>query len=220
MTQQPMTLAEEQHEYRAVVRQFCEDKLAPLAAEADLKGEFNWPAFEALKAMGLTGLSYPVEYGGEGAAQVTQAIVAEELARVDASVSLMFLVSKLGMLPVMNFGSEEMKQTYLPRICSGASQASYALSEPDAGSDVASMNTKAKRDGEDWILSGTKCWITNGGVSDLYTVFARTSPDRHKGITAFLVEADWGIQVEKLEHKLGIRSSPTAVVRLDDVRVP
>ena len=215
-----MTLSEEQREFRAVVRQFAEDKLAPLAAEADEREEYSWPSFEALRAMELTALSFPEEYGGSGADLVTQAIVAEELARVDASASLMFLISKLGMLPVINFGSEELKAAYLPRVVAGESQVCYALSEPDAGSDVASMTTKAVRDGDDWLLSGTKCWITNGGISDLYTVFARTSPDRHKGITAFLVEAEWGVQIAKLEHKLGIRSSPTAQITFDDMRVP
>jgi alkylation response protein AidB-like acyl-CoA dehydrogenase len=217
---QPITLTEEQHEFRRVVRRFCDDRIAPLAADTDRAGEFSWPAFEALKAMGLTALSYPEEYGGEGASTVTQAIAAEELARACASTSLMFLISKLGMLPVINFASEAIKRTYLPRICSGESQASYALSEPDAGSDVASMTTKAVPDGADWIVTGTKCWITNGGISDLYTVFARTSDDRHQGITAFLLEASWGVEVDKLEHKLGIKGSPTAVVRLDAVRVP
>ena len=217
---QPITLTDEQREFRAVVRQFAEDKLAPLAAEADEREEYSWPTFEALKAMELTSLSFPVEYGGSGADLVTQAIVAEELARVDASASLMFLISKLGMLPVLNFGTEELKQKYVPRVASGESQCCYALSEPDAGSDVASMTTRAVRDGDDWLLSGTKCWITNGGISDLYTVFARTSPDRHKGITAFVVEADWGVEVAKLEHKMGIRSSPTAQITFDDVRVP
>jgi alkylation response protein AidB-like acyl-CoA dehydrogenase len=217
---QPLTLSEEQHEFRRVVRQFCDDKIAPLAADTDRTGEYSWPAFEALRSMGLTALSYPVEYGGEGASTVTQAIVAEELARACASTSLMFLISKLGMLPVINFGSEEIKRAYLPRICAGASQASYALSEPDAGSDVAAMTTRAVADDSHWIITGTKCWITNAGVSDLYTVFARTSDDRHCGITAFLIEADWGIEIDKLEHKLGIKGSPTAVIRLDGVRVP
>jgi alkylation response protein AidB-like acyl-CoA dehydrogenase len=170
--------------------------------------------------MELTALSYPVEYGGSGASLVDQAIVAEEISRVCVSTSLSFLISKLGMLPVINFGSHEMKRTYLPRICSGESQCSYGLSEPDAGSDVASMTTKAVRDGADWLVSGTKCWITNAGISDLYTVFARTSDDRHRGITAFLVEAGWGVQVEKLEHKLGVKGSPTGIIRLDEVRVP
>ncbi|MCB0982310.1 MAG: acyl-CoA dehydrogenase family protein, partial [Ilumatobacter sp.] len=140
---QPMTLTEEQHEFRSVVRQFCEDKIAPLAAEIDRTAEYSWATFEALKSMELTALSYPVEYGGSGASLVDQAIVAEELARACVSTSLQFLISKLGMLPVINFGSHEMKSTYLPRICSGESQCSYGLSEPDAGSDVASMTTKA-----------------------------------------------------------------------------
>lgn len=217
---QTLLLTDEQREFRAVLRQFAADKLAPLAAEADRTGEYQWASFEALRAMELTALSFPEEYGGGGASLVDQAIVAEELARVDTAASLMFLISKLAMLPVLNFGSEELKQTYVPRVASGDSQASYALSEPDAGSDVASMTTRAVRDGDDWILNGSKCWITNAGISDLYTVFARTSEDRHTGITAFLVEADWGVKVDKLEHKLGIKGSPTGVISFDEVRVP
>lgn len=217
---QPINLTEEQRELRDVVRRFASEKLAPLAAEADRTGEYSWASFEALRSMELTALSYPVEYGGSGASLVDQAIVAEELAAADASASLMFLISKLGMLPVLNFGSEELKQQYLPRICTGESQASYALSEADAGSDVASMTTRAVRDGDHWVITGSKCWITNAGISDVYTVFARTSEDRHTGITAFLVEADWGVVVDKLEHKLGIKGSPTGVIRLDEVRVP
>ncbi len=217
---QPITLTEEQREFRDVVRQFAADKIAPLAAETDRTAEYSWEAFEALKSMELTALSYPAEYGGSGASLVDQAIVTEELAAACASTSLMFLISKLGMLPVINFGSEEIKSTYLPRIASGESQASYCLSEADAGSDVASMTTRAVRDGDDWIVNGTKTWITNAGISDLYTVFARTSDDRHKGITAFLAEKDWGVHVDKLEHKLGIKGSPTGVVRFDDCRIP
>ncbi len=217
---QPITLSEEQHEFRRVLRHFCDAKIAPLAAEIDRVGEYSWATFEALKGMELTALSFPVEYGGAGATLVDQAIAAEELARACVSTSLQFLISKLGMLPVLNFGSEELKQKYVPRVASGASQCSYALSEADAGSDVASMTTKAEPDGDAWILNGSKCWITNAGVSDLYTVFARTSPDRHRGITAFLVEAEWGVQVDKLEHKIGLRGSPTGVIRFDGVRVP
>lgn len=217
---QTINLTDEQQQFRASVRQFATDKIVPLAADADRAAEFSWPAFDALTSMELTALSYPTEYGGSGASLVDQAIVAEELARADASVSLMFMISKLGMLPVLNFGSEELKQHYVTRVAAGESQASYGLSEADAGSDVAAMTTRARRDGDDWILNGSKAWITNAGISDVYTVFARTSDDRHTGITAFLVEADWGVQVEKLEHKLGIRSSPTGTIRLDDVRVP
>jgi alkylation response protein AidB-like acyl-CoA dehydrogenase len=217
---QPITLTDEQREFRDVVRRFAADKIAPLAADTDRTAEYSWPAFEALRSMELTALSYPVEYGGAGASTVDQAIVTEELAAACASTSLMFLISKLGMLPVINFASEEIKRTYLPRIASGESQASYCLSEADAGSDVASMTTRAVRDGDDWVVNGTKTWITNAGISDLYTVFARTSDDRHKGITAFLAEPEWGVHVDKLEHKLGIKGSPTGVVRFDDCRIP
>src|SRR6478609_5872863 len=217
---QDINLSDEQREFRAVVRRFAEDKIAPHAAEIDRTGEYGWTSWEALKSMELTALSYPEAYGGSGASLVDQAIVAEELARVCASTSLAFLVNKLAMLPAINFGSEWMKSTYLPKICAGTSQGAYGLSEPDAGSDVASMTTRAVQDGDDWVITGTKCWITNAGVADLYTVFARTSGDRHHGITAFLVEGDWGVVVEKLEHKLGVRSSPTGVIRMDDVRVP
>jgi alkylation response protein AidB-like acyl-CoA dehydrogenase len=217
---QTIAFTDEQRQLRDVVRQFAADKIAPAAAETDRTGEYSWATFEALKSMELPALSFPVQYGGSGATLVDQAIVAEELARACASASLMFLISKLGMLPVLNFGSEELRQRYVPRVCSGDSQCSYALSEADAGSDVASMTTRAVRDGDDWIITGSKAWITNAGISDLYTVFARTSNDRHTGITAFLVEAGWGVQVEKLEHKLGIKGSPTGVIRLDGVRVP
>jgi alkylation response protein AidB-like acyl-CoA dehydrogenase len=217
---QDISLSDEQRELRAVVRRFCDDKIAPLAADIDRRGEYSWDTFRLLQSMELTALSYPEQYGGSGASLVDQAIVAEELARADAATSLQFLISKLGMLPVINFGSEEIKAEYIPRIASGDSQCSYGLSEADAGSDVAAMTTKAVRDGDDWVIDGSKCWITNAGISDLYTVFARTSPDRHTGITCFLVRAEWGVQVDKLEHKLGIKGSPTGVIRFDGVRVP
>jgi alkylation response protein AidB-like acyl-CoA dehydrogenase len=217
---QSITLTEEQRQLRDVVRQFAADKIAPHAAEADRRGEYSWDTFEALKGMELTGLSYPEQYGGSGASLVDQAIVTEELARVCAATSLQFLISKLGMLPVLNFGSEELRREYVPRVASGASQCSYGLSEADAGSDVAAMTTRAERDGDHWVISGSKSWITNAGVSDLYTVFARTSNDRHYGITAFLVEAGWGVRVDKLEHKLGIKGSPTGVIRFEEMRVP
>ena len=220
MNTRMFALDEDQDTFREIVRRFAEQKIAPLAAESDRNGEFGWEAFEFLKSIELTALSFPVEYGGTGASLVTQAVVAEELARVCASTSLMFLISKLGALPLLNFGSEELKVEYLPKICSGESQISYGLSEADAGSDVASMTTHARRDGDEWVINGTKSWITNAGISDLYTVFARTSDDRHNGITAFLLESDFGVEVEKLEMKLGIKASPTGSIRFNDLRVP
>jgi alkylation response protein AidB-like acyl-CoA dehydrogenase len=217
----PMTLTPEQHEFRRVLRQFCEDKIAPLAAGIDERAEYSWEAFELLKMMELPALQLPVEYGGSGAELVTQAIAAEELARVCASTSLTYLISKLGMLPVLNFGSEELKRKYVPKIASGEMQASYCLSEADAGSDVAAMKTRAVRDGDSYVISGTKSWITNAGISDLYLIFAKTDPPAgHRGISAFVVERDWGVQVTKLEHKLGVKGSPTGQLLLDDVRVP
>ena len=220
MNTRMFALDEDQDTFREIVRRFAEQKIAPLAAESDRNGEFGWEAFEFLKSIELTALSFPVEYGGTGASLVTQAVVAEELARVCASTSLMFMISKLGALPLLNFGSEELKVKYLPKICSGDSQISYGLSEADAGSDVASMTTHARRDGDEWVINGTKSWITNAGISDLYTVFARTSDDRHNGITAFLLESDFGVEVEKLEMKLGIKASPTGSIRFNDLRVP
>jgi len=215
------SLDEEQREFRKHLRQFCEDKIAPRAAEVDRTAEYPWDNFKECVSMELPALGIPEEYGGAGADHVTQAVMVEELSRVCASTSLMMLISKLGMIPVINWGSEEMKRKYLPRVASGEGQASYCLSEPDAGSDVASMKTKAVRDGDEYVITGTKYWITNAGISDTYTVFAKTDPEAgHRGISAFIVEADWGVQVTKLEEKLGVRGSPTGEVLFDGVRVP
>jgi alkylation response protein AidB-like acyl-CoA dehydrogenase len=216
------TLTNEQREFRTVMRQFCEDKIAPRAAEVDRTATYPWDNFEAIKAMELPALGIPVEYGGAGADHITQAVMVEELSRVCASTSLIVLISKLGMIPVMNWGSDDLKQRYLPRVATGELQCSYCLSEPDAGSDVASMKTRAVRDGDDYILNGTKYWITNAGISDTYTVFAKTDPDAgHRGMSCFLVEKSMpGFRIGKLEDKLGVRGSPTGEVILDDVRVP
>jgi alkylation response protein AidB-like acyl-CoA dehydrogenase len=152
---------------------------------------------------------------------ITQAIMAEEIARVCASMAVTLLISKLSMLPVMNWASEDLRQAYLPKIASGEYQGSYCLSEADAGSDVASMRTRAVRDGDDYVLTGAKHWITNAGVSDTYTVFAVTDPAAgRRGISCFLVEAGWGVEVAKHEDKMGLRGSPTAGVTFDGIRVP
>jgi alkylation response protein AidB-like acyl-CoA dehydrogenase len=218
---QDINLTDAQREFRAVLRQFCEAKIAPRAAAADENEEYSWENFKDCVAMELPALGIPREYGGAGADNVTQAIMVEEVSRADASTGVTMIISKLGMLPVMNWGSEELKAKYLPRIASGEAQASYCLSEPDAGSDVAGMRTRAVRDGDSYVITGTKYWITNAGISDTYTVFAKTEPEAgHRGISCFLVEADWGVKVGKLEHKLGLRSSPTGEILLDEVRVP
>jgi alkylation response protein AidB-like acyl-CoA dehydrogenase len=215
------TLTDEHRQFRTALRQLAEERIAPHAAAVDREERYPAEGVAACREMELASLAVPTEYGGAGADMVTQAIMAEELARVCASTSVTMLVSKLGMLPVINFGSEELKARYLPRVASGEAQASYCLSEADAGSDVAAMRARAVRDGDHYVLSGTKYWITNAGVSDTYTVFAKTDPDAgHRGISCFLVEADWGVKVAKLEHKMGLRGSPTGEVVLDGVRVP
>jgi alkylation response protein AidB-like acyl-CoA dehydrogenase len=214
-------LSEDQREFRRVLRRFVEEKIAPLAAGYDEREEYPWESFKACVDMELTSLWVPAAYGGQGADVVTQALSIEEVSRACASTAVTLLISKLAMLPVMNFGSKEMKEKYLPRIATGEAQASYCLSEPDAGSDVASMTTRAVRDGDHYVISGTKYWITNAGVSDFYTVFAKTDPAAgHRGISCFVVEKDWGVKVPKLEHKLGLRASPTGEVSFDEVRVP
>jgi len=214
-------LSDEHKQFRSVLRSFAESRIAPHAQEVDETASFPWKSFEACKEMELPALAIPEAYGGAGADSITNAIMVEELARVCASTSLTMLISKLGMTPVIYWGSEELKNKYLPRVAAGEAQASYCLSEPDAGSDVAAMTTKAVRDGDCYVLTGTKYWITNAGISDTYTVFAKTDPQAgHRGITAFLVEADWGVKVAKLEKKLGVRGSPTGEVTFDEVRVP
>ncbi|HUO48491.1 MAG TPA: acyl-CoA dehydrogenase family protein [Acidimicrobiales bacterium] len=221
--EQPLTFAltDTHREFRAAVRQLCEERIAPNAARVDAEAAFPWESFKACADMELAALGLPVAYGGAGADHVTQAIMVEELARVCASTSVTMLISKLGMIPIMNWGSDELKARYLPRVASGEAQASYCLSEADAGSDVASMRCRAVRDGDHYVLSGSKYWITNAGVSDTYTVFAKTDPDAgSRGISCFVVEAGWGVEVPKYEHKMGLRGSPTGEVVLDDVRVP
>jgi alkylation response protein AidB-like acyl-CoA dehydrogenase len=214
-------LTEEQRAFRDVMRSFVDEQVAPYAAEHDRDQTYPQESFDACVKMDLPAMQIPAAYGGVGADMVTQAIMVEQLARGCASTSVTILISKLAMLPIMNFASEEIKQTYLPRIASGEIQGSYCLSEADAGSDVASMRCRAVRDGDDYILNGSKYWITNAGVSDTYTVFATTDPTaRTHGITCFLVEKGPGVEFPKHEDKMGLRASPTGEVVFNDVRVP
>ena len=214
-------LDEAHRQFRDTLAKFAADRIAPNAAEADREATYPQKSFDACVELELPALGIPIEYGGAGADMVTQAIMAEELARVCASTSLTILISKLSMLPVVNWGTEALKRRYVPRVASGEVQGSYCLSEADAGSDVASMKAKAVRDGDHYLLTGTKYWITNAGISDLYTVFAVTDPAAgRRGISCFVVEADWGVEVAPHEDKMGLRGSPTAAVSFDQVRVP
>lgn len=208
-------------ELRASVRAWAEAEVAPGAARADREARFPEEAWRSYVEHGWVRMQYPAAYGGDGADAVSCAILVEEIARVCASSSLFALISKLGMTPVIGWGSEDLKRRYLPRIAAGEIQASYCLSEPDAGSDVASMTARAVRDGDSYVLDGVKAWITNAGVSDVYVVFAKTDLQAgSRGISCFVVERDWGVEVAKLEEKLGVRGSPTGQIRLDGVRVP
>jgi alkylation response protein AidB-like acyl-CoA dehydrogenase len=214
-------LTDEQRSFRDVLHGFVDDRVAPNAARYDREQIFPQESFDACVEMELPSLGVPEAYGGAGADMVTQAIMAEELARGCASTSVTLLISKLGMLPVINFASEELKHAYLPRIATGEIQASYCLSEADAGSDVASMRCRADRDGDDYVLNGSKYWITNSGVSETYTVFAKTDPKAgSRGISCFLVEKGPGVEFPKHEDKMGLRASPTGEVVFTNVRVP
>jgi alkylation response protein AidB-like acyl-CoA dehydrogenase len=216
-----MNLSEEQKDFRLAMRQLAEERIAPRAAEVDATGEFSWENFKDCLAMDLPGMTIPEQYGGSDADHVTLAILVEELARVCASTSLMMGVNGLAMTPIVNWASDELKAKYLPKVVSGDSQGSYCLSEADAGSDVASMTSKAVRDGDSYVLNGRKMWITNAGISDIYVVFAKTDPTAGaRGVSCFLVEKAHGLKIGKLEHKMGIHGSPTGEVILDDVRVP
>ncbi|MFU8849635.1 acyl-CoA dehydrogenase family protein [Micromonospora sp. SL1-18] len=215
-------LPEEHEAVREAVREVCAAKVAPHAAEADETGEFPKASYDALRAADFHAPHIPVEYGGAGADALATAIVIEEVARACAASSLIPAVNKLGTMPLLLAGSEELKRKYLTPVATGEAMFSYCLSEPEAGSDAASMTTKAVRDGDHWVLNGVKRWITNAGVSEYYTVFAVTDPTaRSKGISAFVVEkSDAGVSFGAPEKKLGIKGSPTREVYFDNVRIP
>ncbi|MFB7162520.1 acyl-CoA dehydrogenase [Streptomyces sp. NPDC056242] len=214
--------AEEHDMLRESVRALCEAKIAPFAAAVDEEARFPQEALDALVANDLQAVHVPESYGGAGADALATVIVIEEVARVCASSSLIPAVNKLGSLPVILSGSEELKKKYMTPLAKGEGMFSYCLSEPDAGSDAAGMKTRAVRDGDFWVLNGVKRWITNAGVSEYYTVMAVTDPTkRSKGISAFVVEkSDEGVSFGAPERKLGIKGSPTREVYLDNVRIP
>lgn len=215
-------LGEEHDELRAAIRGLAEKEIAPHAKDVDEKARFPQEALDALVASGFNAVHVPEEYDGQGADSVAACIVIEEVARVCASSSLIPAVNKLGTMGLILNGSDEVKKQVLPSIASGEAMASYALSEREAGSDAASMRTRAKADGDDWIINGSKCWITNGGKSSWYTVMAVTDPEKKaNGISAFMVHKDdEGFTVGPLEHKLGIKGSPTAELYFENCRIP
>ncbi len=215
-------LSEEHQAIREAARAVAEAKIAPHAADVDAEARFPTEAAAALLASDFHAPHVPEEYGGAGADALATVLVIEEVARVCVSSSLIPAVNKLGSLPIMIGGGEQIKKDYLTKLATGEGAFSYCLSEPDAGSDAANQKTKAVRDGDDWVLDGVKRWISNAGVSQYYTVLAQTDPaKRTKGITAFVVEKDdEGVSFGAPEKKLGIKGSPTREVYLDHVRIP
>ena len=216
-------LTEEHEAVREAVRAVSRDKIAPYAADVDEHSRYPQEAHDALVASDFFAPHVPEEYEGVGADALATCIVIEEVARVCASSSLIPAVNKLGSMPVILAGSESLKARYLPPMARGEAPFSYGLSEREAGSDTASMKTRARRDGDDWVLNGQKSWITNAGVSEYYTVMAVTDPEARRGsnVSAFVVEkSDPGFSFGEKERKLGIKGSPTRELHFDNCRIP
>lgn len=215
-------LSEEHEMLKKMVRDFAEEVIAPSAAERDEEARFDRTHFEQMAELGLTGVPWPEEYGGAGMDYLAYCIVVEELSRVDASVGVTISAhTSLAGWPLYKFGTEEQKQKYLRPMAEGKKIGAYGLTEPASGSDAGGMKTVAKEDGDHYIINGSKIFITNGGLADIYVVFALTDPNDRRSTTAFIVESDFeGFSVGKKEDKMGIRSSPTTEIIFENCRVP
>jgi len=214
------TVPQEFEDFRATIRDLVQGEVAPRAAEIDATGEYPWDIRRLFAEHDLLGLPFPEERGGTGTGTLMLNIAVEEIAKACASSALILMVQELGTLPIQLHGTEEQKQRWLPKCASGEWSPAFCLSEPEAGSDPSAMRTSAVRDGDQWVLNGTKNWITNATVADFYVVFAVTERDKRR-FSAFVVEHDReGFSVPKLEHKLGIKGSPTGQPIFEDVRIP
>jgi alkylation response protein AidB-like acyl-CoA dehydrogenase len=215
-------LTDEQREIRDLVRTLARERVAPRAAEIDKTAEFPWDLVELFREHEIFGILYDEEYGGLGASALMALVAVEELSKVCATTGLIVAVQELGSLGLKLAGTEEQKQRYLPRLASGEWLCAYALTEPGSGSDSAAMRTQARREGDEYVLTGSKRFITNAGVADVYTVFAKTEPEEgHAGISAFLVESDApGFEVGRIEPKMGIKGSTTGEIFFNECRVP
>jgi alkylation response protein AidB-like acyl-CoA dehydrogenase len=217
------TVPQEHLDFRATIRDIARERIAPRAAEIDEQAAYPHDLRALLAEQDILGLPFDIEHGGTGTGTLMLNMAVEEIAKACASTALILMVQELGTLPIKLHGSEELKDRFLPRCATGEWSPAFALSEPEAGSDPGGMITRAVKDGDEWVISGTKNWITNLGIADFYVCFAVTDREvgHSHGITAFVVEADRpGFSVGKLEHKLGIRGSPTGQPIFDDVRVP
>jgi alkylation response protein AidB-like acyl-CoA dehydrogenase len=210
-------------DFRVAISELVRDRVAPRAREIDATAEYPWDVRKLFAEHDLFALTFEVRYGGTGTGHLMQVIAIEEIAKACASSALMLAVHDLGSLPIRLAGSDTMKEAVLPRLASGEWVPAFALSEPEAGSDPGGMRTRAVKDAGGWILNGSKNWISQAGVADVYVVFAVTDPAQghSRGITAFLLERDReGFHIGKPEHKLGIKGSPTAALTFEDVRLP
>lgn len=216
-------LTEEQILLQNMVRRLAKEKVAPGAGKRDEDAKFDWEMVELMRENGLYGIDFPEAYGGSGAGLLALAITVEELSKVDAACGLLVADHELGSLPILLAANEEQRKRFLPKLASGEHLAAFALTEPAAGSDVARLRCRAKKDGDSYILNGTKNFITNGGVADIVTVYAVTDPEKptHKNAAVFVVEKDTpGFTVGKKENKMGIRWSDTVELVFEDCRVP
>src|SRR5918912_2674785 len=213
-------IPQELKDFRDTIRQIVKERVWPRAAEIDATGDYPWDIRKLFGEQDILGLPFAEEYGGTGTGTLMLQMAVEEIAKVCASAALILMVQELGTLPIQLFGTDEQKQRLLPRCAPGEWSPAFALSEPEAGSYPAAMRTTARQDGDEWVIDGTKNWITNAGIADFYIVFALT--DRaNRRFTAFVVENDRpGFSIARLEHKLGIKGSPTGSPVLDGVRVP
>ncbi|KAA9397880.1 acyl-CoA dehydrogenase [Haloarcula sp. CBA1130] len=217
-------LTEEQRQIQDEIARFAENEIKPVATEYDTEEKFPREIVEKAAEMGLTGANIPLEYGGAGYDTLTNAIIAEELFAADPGIGLSIQSAAFGADALIGFGSEAQKEEYLEPVATGDAIMGAAISEPDTGSDVSSVSTQARKDGDDWVINGNKMWITNGSVGDYFVVLCETDPDaegRYNGFSQILVESDRdGFEAEKITGKLGIRASDTAELILNDVRVP
>ena len=215
-------LTDEQREIRDLIRMLARERIAPRAAEIDKSSEFPWDVVELFREHGIFGVMYDEEYGGLGASALMTLVAIEEVSKVCATSGLILAVQELGSLGLKLAGSDEQKDRYLPRLATGEWLTAYALTEPGSGSDSAAMRSEARREGDAYIINGSKRFITNAGVADLYTVFAKTDPTAgHDGISAFLVESSSsGFEVGRIEPKMGIKGSTTGELFFNDMQVP
>ncbi|MHC1742780.1 MAG: acyl-CoA dehydrogenase family protein [Syntrophobacteraceae bacterium] len=216
-------LTEEQILLQNMVRRLAKDKVTPGAGQRDEDGHFDWDMVELMRENGLYGIDFPEEFGGSEAGVLALAIVVEELCKVDASCGLLIADHELGSLPILLAANQQQKEKYFPKLASGEYLAAFGLTEPSAGSDVARLRCRAKRDGDSYILNGTKTFITNGGVASVVTVYAVTDPEKpsHKNAGVFIVEKGTpGFTIGKKENKMGIRWSETVELIFEDCRIP